>query len=141
MAPVRLTVLALVACYFTLTAGQTPIGEPQSELSVLSSNTPCRMIPHATTCGLPLYLANFQVGGLGRGSSHPASTPGSGPLYVRCFRAKLGLPGLTLWRDLFLCRVSRVGNHVGYLLRTHMFKSFHFAAALKEPKDSPFVFF
>jgi hypothetical protein len=133
MAPVRLTALALVACYFTLTAGQTPVGEPQSELSVLSSNTPCRMIPQATTCGLPLYLANFQVGGLGRRSFHPASTPGSGPLYVRCFLARLGLPGLTLWRDLFLCRVSRGANPYVWIFR--------FCTPLEEPKYSPFDFF
>ena len=35
---------------------------PTSEvLPVLSVNTPCRIEPEVQTCGLPLYLANFQV--------------------------------------------------------------------------------
>lgn len=60
----RIKLIALAACYFTVAAAQAPVGEPQSEaLSVLSVNTPCRMVPQLTTCGLPLYLANFQVGG------------------------------------------------------------------------------
>lgn len=35
---------------------------PASEaLPVLSSNTGCRIEPYVDTCGLPLYLANFQA--------------------------------------------------------------------------------
>jgi len=35
-----------------------------SSLPILATNTPCRFKPELDTCGLPLFLANFQVGGI-----------------------------------------------------------------------------
>ena len=53
---------ALLLGSVALSTGQAPFAEPQSEaLAILSPNTPCRIVPYITTCGLPLYLANFQV--------------------------------------------------------------------------------
>jgi hypothetical protein len=40
---------------------QPEISATPSQLPVLTTNTPCRFKPKTDACGLPLFLANYQV--------------------------------------------------------------------------------
>jgi hypothetical protein len=68
MASKRLAIFSgiVLACMLTVAQGQPQTSTTASSLPVLATNTPCRFKPKSDTCGLPLFLANFQVRGIRR---------------------------------------------------------------------------
>lgn len=54
----------VLACMLTVVQAQPQTSPAASFLPVLATNTPCRFKPDTDVCGLPLFLANFQVKGI-----------------------------------------------------------------------------
>jgi len=54
----------LTACMLTVAQAQPQTALTESSLPVLATNTPCRFDSEIDSCGLPLFLANFQVRGI-----------------------------------------------------------------------------
>ena len=80
--------VVVVACMAILAHAQpqtSPANLTTSPLPVLATNTPCRMKPEVETCGLPLFLANWQVSKIsldGRGADFYFASPGAFTYYV-----------------------------------------------------------